>query len=193
MGSCHFNKTINVNRSFVRNTSGVYTSFGDSNATNGTRAFGINDADQVVGDYGDATGSHGFLLRSGVDFNQTDPSDYTTLDDPSATNGTFAFGINNAGQVVGDYGDATGRHAFVENGGIYTNLNDPSATGNTQAFGISNTGQIAGFYNDATGSHGFLASPVPEASATVSLGLLLALGLGGTMIAAKKKKASAAS
>ena len=40
--------------------------------------------------------------------------------------------------------------------------------------------------------HGFtvgVASPVPEASTTVSLGLLLALGLGGLVIAARRKKA----
>jgi len=35
------------------------------------------------------------------------------------------------------------------------------------------------------------AAPIPEASTTVSFGLLLALGLGGLVIAAKRKKASA--
>ena len=35
------------------------------------------------------------------------------------------------------------------------------------------------------------AEPVPEASTTVSFGLLLALGMGGVVIAAKKKKAAA--
>ena len=34
-------------------------------------------------------------------------------------------------------------------------------------------------------------APVPEASTTVSFGLLLALGLGGLVIAAKRKKAHA--
>ena len=33
---------------------------------------------------------------------------YTTLDDPLATNGTFAFGINALGQIVGAYRDASG-------------------------------------------------------------------------------------
>ena len=32
-------------------------------------------------------------------------------------------------------------------------------------------------------------APVPEASTTVSLGLLLALGMGGVMVAARRKKA----
>lgn len=33
-------------------------------------------------------------------------------------------------------------------------------------------------------------APVPEASTTVSLGLLLALGLGGLAVAAERKKAN---
>lgn len=36
-----------------------------------------------------------------------------------------------------------------------------------------------------------LPAAVPEASTTVSLGLLLALGMGGVMVAARRKKASA--
>ena len=31
---------------------------------------------------------------------------YTTLDDPSANRGTRAFGINDAGDIVGAYGTA---------------------------------------------------------------------------------------
>ena len=39
----------------------------------------------VVGSYSNASGGHGFLLSGGT---------YTTLDDPLATNGTTANGIN---------------------------------------------------------------------------------------------------
>jgi len=35
------------------------------------------------------------------------------------------------------------------------------------------------------------SAPVPEASTTVSFGLLLALGLGGLVIAARRKKTGA--
>src|SRR5207244_8211784 len=38
---------------------------------------------------------------------------YTTLADPSATNGTLAQGINDAGQIVGYYANASGRHGFL--------------------------------------------------------------------------------
>src|SRR5262249_60645152 len=37
---------------------------------------------------------------------------YTTIDDPAATNGTFAFGINDSGMIVGQYMSSSGLHAF---------------------------------------------------------------------------------
>ncbi len=78
---------------------------------------------------------------------------YTTLDDPSATHGTLAFGINDAGQIVGYYVDSTGngQHGFLLSGGIYTTLDDPLATSGTYAFGINAAGQIVGAYLDASG------------------------------------------
>jgi hypothetical protein len=58
---------------------------------------------------------------------------YTTLDDPSATNGTKAQGINDAGQIVGSYdapsGLFTGGHGFLEVSGVYSTLDDTSALG----------------------------------------------------------------
>jgi probable HAF family extracellular repeat protein len=51
---------------------------------------------------------------------------YTTLDDPLATNGTFAWGINASGQIVGSYGDASiFYHGFLYSGGSYTTLDGP--------------------------------------------------------------------
>jgi probable HAF family extracellular repeat protein len=73
---------------------------------------------------------------------------FTTLDDPLATNGTFATGINASGQVVGSYNDAGGTaHGFLLSGGTYTNFNDPDANGgDTLADGINNLGQIVGTF-----------------------------------------------
>src|SRR5262249_45202475 len=71
-----------------------------------TLATGLNDRGQVVGTYSQQ-GQHAFLYSDG---------NYTTLDDPLATNGyggTVASGINNAGQIVGTYFDGTGRHGFL--------------------------------------------------------------------------------
>lgn len=51
-------------------------------------------------------------------------------------------------------------------------------------------GDVPALYGTLTYyANGF--SPVPEASTTVSFGLLLALGLGGAVVAARKKKATA--
>jgi probable HAF family extracellular repeat protein len=81
---------------------------------------GINDAGQIVGYYfDDASGhQHGFLYSGGI---------YITLDDPSATNGTFAQGINNAGQIVGYYSNATGTHGFL----LTISPNPPAPAGTT--------------------------------------------------------------
>ena len=76
-------------------------------------------------EYPDSTGAtHGFLL-SGVSF--------TTLDDPLATFGTRAFGINDMGQIVGTYNDDSGIHGFLLSGGTYFNFDDPSAADGTRA------------------------------------------------------------
>jgi hypothetical protein len=93
---------------------------------------------------------------------------FSTLDDPSAgttgsslgIQGTFAVGINNLGQISGNYGDANDvTHGFLLGGGHYTSYNDPSAgtTANlstdlfpgTDATVINNRGQLVGFYIDA--------------------------------------------
>src|SRR5262249_60421683 len=74
---------------------------------------------------------------------------------------TLAFGINDMGQIVGDYQNASA-HGFLLSGGVYTPLDDPSATTGTPtgtlARGINNFGQIVGIYFDASGAHGFLRS-----------------------------------
>src|SRR5262245_62836905 len=86
---------------------------------------------------------------------------YTTLDDPSATAGTAASGIDHAGDIVGSYdapsGMFTGGHGFLEVSGVYSTLDDPSAL-DTFAQGINNTGQIVGYYVNVSGTHGFLLS-----------------------------------
>ena len=81
---------------------------------------------------------------------------YTTLNAPAGTNGTGAHGINNLGQIVGTYQNATGKHGFLESGGTYITLDDPYATlGTTNASDINDAGQIVGSFQNATGSHGF--------------------------------------
>jgi probable HAF family extracellular repeat protein len=89
---------------------------------------------QIVGYYFDASDHpHGFLY----DPNGGMFPPYFTLDDPSATEGTFALGINDAGQIVGFYKNASGYHGFLLSGSTYTTLDDPLAgPGGTFAYGI---------------------------------------------------------
>jgi hypothetical protein len=79
---------------------------------------------------------------------------FTTLDVPTATGGTYAWGIDGR-NIVGYYTDGTGDHGFLYNGSSYTTLDDPLAKGFTHAYGISGN-NIVGDYFDATGTHGFL-------------------------------------
>jgi hypothetical protein len=59
-----------------------------------TSALGINSSGQIVGGFGDATGTHGYFLDVGGRF--------TTIDVPGAAL-TLAVGINDSGQIVGVY------------------------------------------------------------------------------------------
>jgi len=76
-------------------------------------------------------------------------------------------------------------------------LLQPGSTSNTGALSASGefatpvTGGSAVARVISAGSLVATGAPVPEASTTVSFGLLLALGLGGLVIAAKRKKAHA--
>jgi hypothetical protein len=101
---------------------------------------------------------------------------YSSLDYPGASQ-TFASGINDSGQVVGIYEDATGWHGFLLSGGSYSSLDYPGAS-YTSAYGINDAGQVVGEYGDATGWHGFLLSggsysslDYPGASYSITLGI----------------------
>jgi probable HAF family extracellular repeat protein len=78
-----------------------------------TSPFGINAAGDIVG----AFAIHGFLYRGGT---------FTTIDVPGAFS-TDADGINNAGQIVGNYRDAAGTHGFLYHDGSFTTIDVPGA------------------------------------------------------------------
>ena len=134
----------------------------------GTYAQGINNAHQIVGYYVDSSHRyHGFLYANGS---------YFPLDFPSAT-ATRALGINDAGQIVGAYDNASGHHGFLYANGVYTSIDDPLAgpmpgQGTYAAAGINNVGNIVGYYVDGSGKfHGFLetANPPPPAGTTADM------------------------
>jgi probable HAF family extracellular repeat protein len=107
----------------------------------------------------------------------------TILDFPGA-NLTEAVGVNDDGQVVGDYQDSDGKfHGFFWNAGLFLTIDLPFPEATlTAPTGINNVGQMVGFYfdNNATESfpnghaHGFLydngtftSFDFPDATATL--------------------------
>jgi probable HAF family extracellular repeat protein len=116
-------------------------------------------------------GIHGFLDIGGS---------FTQIDVPGSISGTAAFGINNAGQIVGDFSNNTGTHGFLYTSGSFTQIDAPGATSGTHAYGINSAGQIVGSFSNSTGNHGFLETggsftqiDVPGAS----LGFTFAYGI----------------
>jgi hypothetical protein len=83
---------------------------------------------------------------------------FVSVADPSATFGTAAIGINNAGVIVGDYVDGSGQHGFTDVANSFNNFDAPGATA-TVASGISASNEVVGYYTDASGAtHGFTSA-----------------------------------
>ncbi len=102
-----------------------------------------------------------FLYNSGA---------YSTLIDPLQASflnggGTTALGINNSGEVVGEYQGNDGSSNFLYSDGAYTTINDPLLASPVTAWsGINNNGDMIGTYYDSNGAHGLLAVAGPPAS-----------------------------
>ncbi len=85
---------------------------------------------------------------------------------------TQAFGVNNLGQVVGQYNDAAGTtHGFLYQNGVYRTIDYTGTTQDgkpavaTTVNGINNKGQIVGFYMAANGNTvGFVGTPMNSTS-----------------------------
>jgi hypothetical protein len=115
-------------------------------------AYGLNDADEVVGFYlVNFSSYHGFLRHS--DGSVTAPLDYP------GTSFTVPRGINNRGHIVGFYFDSDGKiHGYVEklNGAFISYSYRDSE--DTRFTGINDKNRIAGFYKDKNSViHGFIA------------------------------------
>ncbi|HJV88561.1 MAG TPA: hypothetical protein VJ698_24060 [Noviherbaspirillum sp.] len=115
-----------------------------------TYAYGINHAEEVVGEYiSSNTQHHGYLSSGGG---------ITNIDRPGADS-TTPYGINRRGQIAGTYLEAGVMHGFVLAKGNYLTIDYPGAT-NTEVFGINSKGVVVGDYLDADGHrHGFVATP----------------------------------
>lgn len=147
---------------------------------NTVNAQGINNFGLIVGFYvGNDGQDHGFVANLSSAKNGVltgtpvpDPVIPIVAAEPGAT---FVFsqllGVNDAGIVVGYYGDSTtSQHGFLynTNTGKYTFVDDPAEKFSggvevTQITGINDSGELTGFYSDASGAfHAFTACP-PDA------------------------------
>lgn len=118
-----------------------------------TRALGVNDRGQVVGNMAPTTSagaSQGYVWSGGG---------ATAISYPGSTS-TYATGINDNGQIVGYYSTPnrygyTQYHGFLEFHGYMTPINVPGAV-STQVEAISNAGEVVGTYFDGQHYHGFI-------------------------------------
>ena len=124
---------------------------GDTNAAPNAQPQSINKHGEISGFCRVGGRLHGFFRGK--------KETYTLLDFPGA-NLTEATGINDDGQVVGDYRDSDGRfHGFLWDAGRFFTIDVPFPDVRLIGpNGINNVGQIVGFYDDTTGGrHGFLS------------------------------------
>src|SRR5215469_10361048 len=115
-----------------------------------TRAVGLNDSGDIVGDYRDASGVfHGYLLSQGT---------FTTFDPPGSLR-TRGNDINNSGVIGGHFlGNDKVEHSYLLDQGNFTIFDFPGASG-TAFQGMNDRGDVVGGYNDSSGrGHGFLLS-----------------------------------
>jgi hypothetical protein len=133
---------------------------------NGTRGYSINDAGFIAGYYSYnspaySSPNHGFVRT---------PSGFIApVNAPgagaAATQGTQAYGINNAGPITGQYVDVRGvTHGFVRSpDGSFTPVEAPGATepgSGTFAVSINDAGDMTGYYFIGTGTrHSFVRRP----------------------------------
>jgi uncharacterized membrane protein len=119
-----------------------------------TDVYGINDLDQIVGFYVDASNvEHGFLRDSDGTF--------ITIDLPGAQD-LILTGINKSGEIVGNYIDSElNFQSFLLSPNGQVTLIVENGAAETHAYGINNQGEIVGYtvgpYPNYTRS-GFLLS-----------------------------------
>ena len=122
----------------------------EADVTN-TFAIGFNQVGTIIGSFTTTTPGveHGFVRSADGRFTQ--------LDFPDSVQ-TEAFGINDAGDIVGRYQDSAGtEHGFLLRNGQFTSIDAPPGP-DTFAFGINSRGDIVGFSVTVSGQDiGFLA------------------------------------
>ena len=93
----------------------------------------------------------GILLLAAAAGVQAESYTYTLINIPGSPS-AYATGINNSGQIVGEYAppNTSIGHGFVDSSGTITDVFFPGSQ-STEAFGINNSGQVVGQYQTTTG------------------------------------------
>ena len=164
---------VSYYRGFIRRANGTIISpvIEPNDTGNYTAVFGINSSQTMVGEFLNSA-FHGFFLSHGV---------YTQYDVDINQFSTGIYGINDAGDFDGSFGNATQpSQGFVNIGGNVTTFAVPGSY-DTFASGINSTDQIAGYYDDQNmvlhgffrDASGIITSPIdpPGATATLLLGI----------------------
>ena len=173
---------------------GAFTNILNYPSASATDATGISSSGQVVGTYADGSSAlHGFTYSSGTyspfnaisfPFGISQSGQYivgdsvrynggslTTINvpvsptNPAGSTANHAYGVNNAGAVVGLYAEYStptpssssflSQNGYLYAGGSYTTLADPLGTF-TVATGINDAGQIVGYYTSGGTFVGFV-------------------------------------
>ncbi len=139
-----------------------------------SQATGVDNSGTVVGFY---------VYDAAGDFSAfSDTGGAITSFQAFGSTSTQALGINNLGDIVGDYVDAGGvMHGFVDIAGMFSTIDPPGSAGTT-ANGINDLGQIVGFDLVANGDTIAFVADVPEPAA------LLVLGVGLAGVAAVRRR-----
>jgi hypothetical protein len=152
-----------------------------------TSVIQTSSSGKLLGTYFDGTsGLHPFIYDQGHVTNLGVPGATSTYITSGYSSSGGGPSINDAGQVIGTYNDASGSHPFLYDGHTYTTLAVPGATGTT-ATKINNAGQVLGTYYDSTGSYSFVyangsytAITVPGATNTYAASINDAGQVAGT-------------
>ena len=97
-----------------------------------TQPMGIDKAGDISGWYQDEN-VHGFVYHNGT---------YTSVDYPGSSGGTLLFGMNDNGQIVGEWNDEVG-FIYNMNTQTFTTISYPKANP-TYPYAINNAGVVVG-------------------------------------------------
>ncbi|TVQ42193.1 MAG: hypothetical protein EA365_15780 [Gloeocapsa sp. DLM2.Bin57] len=107
---------------------------------------GINNNGQIVGFYfnQDFSDANGFFINQ-PNFSQIETIDLEPINIPNADK-IFPWGINDQGNITGQFRDENGTQGFLLEGEQITTINFPGAN-LTRARGLNNNNQIVGVFN----------------------------------------------